>query len=118
MNMQGITAMLITNALAPQARRSHSPIEAIAATGPGGLGKTAKNLVAFKIMDAFLEAYQRELPRRYPYKAPPLPPSPKAHDLAPPSPFHTYQQSVKDGKFVVAKASMSDAAEAMIQLIG
>ena len=118
MNTQGISAFLITQAFAPRGRRTHAPIEALAATGPAGLGKTASNLVAFKIMDAFLDSYQAELPRRYPYKQPPPPPSPTACDLYPPTPFHCYKRCVKEGHYVIEKATLSDSAAQLIQLIG
>ena len=103
-------AMTILNLLADYAKTHRPGAPLLVATtmsgGPTGLGQTAKNMVAFEMIESFQKANQDRLnkgPQHFP-------------EMLPPSPFYTYKPG-KDGKFVIERASLNDTAARMIELI-
>ncbi|MEI8195423.1 MAG: hypothetical protein WCI73_05895 [Phycisphaerae bacterium] len=102
-------AMTILNLLSDYVK-THRPgaplLVATGMTGPTGLAQTAKNMVAFELIESFQKANQARLDKGGEGSGP----------MLPPSPFFTYEPTA-NGKYVVARASYYDTAARMIQLI-
>ena len=103
-------AMTILNLLSDYVK-THRPgapllVATTMAGGPTGLGQTAKNMVAFEMIESFQKANQSRLDKGGEGSGP----------MLPPSPFFTYEPTA-NGKHVVARASLNDTAARMIELI-